>query len=90
LGARPFTVTDVPFSDWRTGMSIKVTAASCVLRAAAKGLVEQGEGRAIIGVSSTSAVRGARGQEHYAASKTAMLALIQSLGGTAPPRRVVR
>ena len=48
-------------------------------REAARVLVSQGEGGSLVGVSSTSAIHGAPGQEHYATSKTAMLAMMRSL-----------
>lgn len=72
-------VTSMPLSEWRHVMSINLDGAFLCLRAAARQLVEQGEGGALVGVSSTSAVHGAPGQEHYAASKTAILGMMRSL-----------
>jgi hypothetical protein len=42
-------------------------------------LVRQGQRRSLVGVSSTSAIDGLPGQEHYAASKTALLAVMRAL-----------
>jgi NAD(P)-dependent dehydrogenase (short-subunit alcohol dehydrogenase family) len=76
-GAAPFTAMSLP--EWRAVMTTNLDGAFLSLRAAARRLVEQGEGGALVGVSSTSAIHGAPGQEHYASSKTAMLALMRSL-----------
>lgn len=72
-------VTSMPLSEWRHVTSINLDGAFLCLRAAARQLVEQGEGGALVGVSSTSAIHGAPGQEHYAASKTAILGMMRSL-----------
>lgn len=76
-GRSPFT--DMALSEWRRVISTNLDGAFLCLRAAAKRLVDQGEGGALVGVSSTSAIHGAPAQEHYAASKTAMLGLMRSL-----------
>jgi NAD(P)-dependent dehydrogenase (short-subunit alcohol dehydrogenase family) len=70
---------DMRLADWRSLMAINLEGAFLSLREAARVLVEQAEGGALVGVSSASSLHGAPGQEHYAASKTAVLAVMRSL-----------
>jgi hypothetical protein len=65
--------------DWDRVMGVNLRGAFVALREAAKVLVGQGEGGSLVGVSSTSSIHGAPGQEHYAASKSAVLAMMRSL-----------
>ena len=60
-------------------MSVNLDGAFLTLRAGARHLVERGEGGSLVAVSSVSAIDGAPQMEHYAASKTALLALIRGL-----------
>jgi NAD(P)-dependent dehydrogenase (short-subunit alcohol dehydrogenase family) len=58
---------------------INLDGAFLTLREAARHLVERGEGGSLVAISSVSAVHGAPNMEHYAASKTAILALVRGL-----------
>lgn len=64
--------------DWRRIMAVNLDGAFFTLRAAARHMVERGEGGALIAVSSTSAIHGSPNQPHYAAAKTALLGLVRS------------
>ena len=70
---------DMPYEQWRSIMAVNLDGAFLCLRAAAAELVRQGSGGALVGVSSTSAIHGAPGLEHYAASKSAVTAIMRSL-----------
>lgn len=72
-------VTEMTLDEWRRVMAVNLDGAFLSLRAAASFLVDQGDGGALVGVSSTSAIHGAPGQEHYSAGKTAVLGLMRSL-----------
>lgn len=76
-GRQPFH--EMTLDEWHRVMRINLDGAFLSLRAAAKVLVEQGQGGSLVGVSSTSAFFGAPGQQHYSASKTAIIAMMQSL-----------
>ncbi|HET9078420.1 MAG TPA: SDR family oxidoreductase [Acidimicrobiales bacterium] len=76
-GRQPFV--DMDLGEWRHVMQVNLEGAFLALREAARVLVRQGHGGALVGVSSTSSVHGAPGQEHYSASKTAMLGMMRSL-----------
>jgi len=69
----------MPFAEWRNVMKVNLDGAFLCLREAARVLVRQEQGGSLVGVSSTSSIHGAPGQEHYAASKTAMLGMMRSL-----------
>lgn len=71
--------TQMTTGEWRSVLQVNLEGAFLCLRHAAQYLVDQGEGGALVGVSSTSAVHGAPGQQHYAASKAAILAVMRSL-----------
>ncbi len=76
-GGAPFInqTTDI----WRRVMSVNLDGAFFSLRAAARHMVERGEGGSLVGVSSTSAIHGAPAAQPYAASKAAMLAIMRGL-----------
>jgi len=76
-GTTPFL--EMSLAEWRRVMAVNLDGAFLSLRAAARHLVERGEGGALVAVSSVSAIHGAPRMEHYAASKTGLLALIRGL-----------
>lgn len=65
-------------AEWRRIMAINLDGAFYTLQAVARQLVEQGEGGALVAVSSTSSVHGAPVTAHYASSKTGVLGLVRS------------
>lgn len=72
------TIEDMAFDEWRRLMSVNLDGVFLTFRDCAKQMIAQGEGGAMVGVSSTSAVHGAPMNPHYAASKTAVLGLVRS------------
>lgn len=70
---------DMSLEEWRGIFAVNVEGAFLTLRAGARHLVDRGEGGALVAVSSTSSIHGAPRNEHYAASKTALLALVRGL-----------
>lgn len=76
-GVAPFL--DMTLAEWRRVMAINLDGAFLTLRAGARHLVERGEGGSLVATSSVSSVHGAPRMEHYAASKTAVLALVRGL-----------
>ena len=75
-GGVPFL--DVSPEEWRRVMAVNLDGAFFTLQAAARQMVEQDEGGALVAVSSTSAIHGAPATSHYAASKTGVLGLVRS------------
>ena len=76
-GAAPFV--DMSLAEWRRVMAVNLDGTFLTLREGARHLVERGEGGSLVAVSSVSAIHGAPRMEHYAASKTAVLALVRGL-----------
>jgi NAD(P)-dependent dehydrogenase (short-subunit alcohol dehydrogenase family) len=76
-GWSPFV--DMSLAEWRRVQAVNLDGVFLSLREAARHLVARGEGGSLVAVSSTSAIHGAPGMEHYASSKAAVLALIRSL-----------
>ncbi|HKY67144.1 MAG TPA: SDR family NAD(P)-dependent oxidoreductase [Acidimicrobiales bacterium] len=70
---------DLSLDEWRRVMAVNLDGAFLTLREGARHLVERGEGGSLVAVSSVSAVHGAPRMTHYAASKTAILALTRGL-----------
>lgn len=77
IGKQSFT--DMSLDEWHRVLQVNLDGAILCLQEAARVLVGQGQGRSLVGVSSTSAIDEAPGQEHYAASKTALLAVMRAL-----------
>lgn len=76
-GASPFV--DQTLDGWRRVMEVNLDGAFLCLRAAARHLVDRGQGGALVATSSTSAVHGAPANQAYSCSKTALLALVRGL-----------
>lgn len=70
---------DMTLDEWRRVTSVNLDGAFLTLREGARHMVERGEGGALVAVSSTSAIHGAPGMEHYAGSKAALTAIIRGL-----------
>jgi hypothetical protein len=76
-GGAPFH--EFPTETWRRVMGINLDGTFFTFRAAAKHMIERGEGGRLIGTSSVSSIHGAARNEAYAATKGGMIALIRSL-----------
>lgn len=77
--ARSAPFTEMSLDDWRFVLSVNLDGAFLALRAAARHMVERGEGGSLVATSSTSAIHGAPRLQHYAASKAALGAVMRSL-----------
>jgi NAD(P)-dependent dehydrogenase (short-subunit alcohol dehydrogenase family) len=77
--ADPVPFTEITLERWRDVMAVNLDGAFLTLREGARHLTARGEGGSLVAVSSTSAIHGAPRNEHYAASKAALLALVRSL-----------
>jgi NAD(P)-dependent dehydrogenase (short-subunit alcohol dehydrogenase family) len=75
-GGAPFL--ELTPAQWRRVVSVNLDGAFFTMQAAARQMVAQGEGGAILVTASTSAIHGAPVTAHYAASKGGVLALMRS------------
>ena len=73
------SILDLGLDEWRRVMSVNLDGVFLTLREAARQMVAQGEGGALVAVSSTSSEHGAPRNAHYAASKAGVLALVRSM-----------
>ena len=76
-GGAPFV--DQTLEAWHRVMAVNLDGAFLCFRAAARHMVDRGQGGSLVGVSSTSAIHGAPANQAYSCSKTAMLALVRGL-----------
>lgn len=65
--------------EWNRVFAVNVFGAMWTLREGAKHMVERGDGGALVGISSVSAIHGAPGAQPYAFSKAGLLALMRGL-----------
>lgn len=68
-----------PTEVWRRVWAVNFEGAFFTLRAAAKHMVERGEGGRLVGTASGSSIHGAARNEAYAATKGGVLSLMRSL-----------
>lgn len=66
-------------AEWRRVTSVDLDGAFLTLREGAKHMVERGEGGSLVAISSVSAIHGAPGMQHYAASKAGLAAMIRGM-----------
>ena len=71
--------TKVSLEEWRSVMNVSLDGVFLTYREVVKQMIEQGDGGALVGVSSTSAIHGAPGNHAYASAKAAMLSLTRAL-----------
>ena len=76
-GFAPFT--SMTLAEFRRVTSVNLDGAFLCLREAARHMVERGEGGSLVAVSSVSAIHGAPGMEHYAASKAGLASMVRGL-----------
>jgi NAD(P)-dependent dehydrogenase (short-subunit alcohol dehydrogenase family) len=70
---------DLPAAEWRRVIDINLTGAFLATRAAARAMVEDGEGGRIVQVASVHSVTPGHGVAHYDASKGGLLMFVRSL-----------
>jgi NAD(P)-dependent dehydrogenase (short-subunit alcohol dehydrogenase family) len=76
-GYSPFH--QMTLAEWRRVTSIDLDGAFLTLREGAKHMIERGEGGSLVAISSVSAIHGAPGMQHYAASKAGLAAMIRGM-----------
>ena len=86
IGVQP--VVDMALADWTRVMDTNVNSVFLGCRAAARVMIAQGRGGAIINASSGAGRRGVPNLAHYCASKAAILMLTQSLAIELAPHRI--
>lgn len=70
-----YLVADMPLEEFDRVHAVNVRGALIVMKAALRQMIAQGEGGAIVNVSSVGALRANRGSAHYGSSKRALIGL---------------
>ena len=76
-GQRSFM--DMPAEEWRRVLRVNLDGAFYTLRAAARHMVERGDGGVLVGTASLAAIEAAPRSEHYAATKGGMISMVRAL-----------
>lgn len=76
-GARSFM--EMTTAEWKRMLAVNLDGAFYTLRAAARHMVESGQGGSLISMASTAAIEGAARSEHYAATKGGLLSMTRAL-----------
>ncbi len=70
---------DMPAEEWRRVLRVNLDGVFYTFREAARHMVERGEGGVLVGTASLAAIEGAPRNEHYAATKGAVISMVKSL-----------
>ncbi|MGA9866975.1 MAG: SDR family NAD(P)-dependent oxidoreductase [Acetobacteraceae bacterium] len=76
-GQRSFM--DMPTEEWRRVLRVNLDGAFYTFRAAARHMVDRGEGGVLVGTASLAAIEAAPRSEHYAATKGGMISMTRAL-----------
>ncbi|TXL72091.1 SDR family oxidoreductase [Vineibacter terrae] len=70
---------EITADEWRRVLSVNLDGVFFTFRAAARHMVERGEGGSLVAMASTAAIEGAARNEHYAASKGGVVSMVRAL-----------
>ncbi|MCL4746479.1 MAG: glucose 1-dehydrogenase [Burkholderiaceae bacterium] len=79
VSARPTPMLEMSADEFRRVMRVNVEGVFFTFRAAARHMVERGEGGALVATASTAAIEGAARNSHYGASKGAVTSYVRAL-----------
>lgn len=65
--------------EWQRVLKVNLDGAFFTFRAAARHMVERGDGGVLVGTASLAAIEGAARSEHYAATKGGLISMIRAL-----------
>lgn len=78
-GSGAHSFIDLPAEEWHRVLRTDLDGVFFTLRAAARHMVERGEGGSLVAVSSVAAIHGQPRGEHYAAAKTGLVGVSRAL-----------
>ena len=79
---------ELPTDEWRRLLDVNLTGTMLTFRAAARQMIEQGEGGSLVATSSLASRLGLARQPHYAASKAGVNAMVRALAVELAPRGI--
>ncbi|HEX2038580.1 MAG TPA: SDR family oxidoreductase [Acidimicrobiales bacterium] len=71
--------TEMTLEEWHRVLRVNLDGAFLTFRAAARHMVERGEGGSLVGTASLAAIEGQPRGEHYAATKGGLVSMIKAL-----------
>lgn len=80
-------VGDITRQQWQTMLRVHLGGLANLVRAAAPGMIERGDG-SIVAISSELAIGGGEGDSHYSAAKGAVIGMVRSLATELAPHGV--
>jgi glucose 1-dehydrogenase len=84
----PFQLVDMPLEEWRRVIDVNLTGAFLCAREAARGMIDQGEGGAIVNVTSVHEQIPWPAFSHYCASKGGLKLFSQTIARELAPHRI--
>lgn len=78
-GGTPAKFTDMSLADWRAVMAVNLDGTFLTFRECVRHMIDRGEGGSLVATSSLTAIEAAPRNEHYAASKAGVIALVKTL-----------
>jgi NAD(P)-dependent dehydrogenase (short-subunit alcohol dehydrogenase family) len=79
VSGRGKSFMEITAAEWRRVLSVNLDGVFFTFRAAARHMVERGEGGSLVVMASTAAIEGAARNEHYAASKGGVVSMVRAL-----------
>jgi NAD(P)-dependent dehydrogenase (short-subunit alcohol dehydrogenase family) len=73
------SILEMDYEEWRRVMRVNLDGVFFTFRAAAKHMVERGQGGSLVAMASTAAIEGAARSSHYGASKGGVCAMVRAL-----------
>lgn len=80
--------TELTRGEWQRVIDVNLTGAMLTFRAAARQMIEQGEGGSLIATSSLASLLGLAREPHYSASKAGLNAMVRALAVELAPRGI--
>jgi NAD(P)-dependent dehydrogenase (short-subunit alcohol dehydrogenase family) len=77
--AKPTPLVQMSYDEFRRVMRVNVDGVFLTFRAAARHMIDRGEGGVLVATASTAAVEGAARNSHYGASKGAITSYVRAL-----------
>jgi NAD(P)-dependent dehydrogenase (short-subunit alcohol dehydrogenase family) len=73
------SILEMDYEEWRRVTRVNLDGVFFTFRAAAKHMVERGQGGSLVAMASTAAIEGAARSSHYGASKGGVCAMVRAL-----------
>ena len=79
IGGDASSMFDIADDNWRRVMEVNLDGVFYTLREASRVMIESGRGGSLVGVASLAAIEGAARNQHYAATKGAVISMVKAI-----------